>query len=155
MTYIVRGLDPAPYRALFEAPPEVLAENLAEWREIEAFGGHPCRVTLEEAQIGERVLLINFVSLDKPTPFRASHAIYVRENAQIAAVYEDCLPDMLVNRTLGLRGFTEDGYLHHGALAAAGEAHISIGELLRQSEVAYVDIHAAGYGCFIARAERN
>ncbi len=155
MTYIVRGLDPAPFRALFDAPPQVLKENLAEWREIESFGGHPCRVTLEEAQVGERVLLVNFVSQDRPTPFRASHAIYVRENAQAAAVYEDRLPEMLAGRTLGLRGFTEDGYLHDGSLAAPGEAHTGIGELLRQSEVAYVDIHAAGYGCFIARVERN
>mgnify|MGYP001285305561 CR=1 FL=1 len=101
------------------------------------------------------VLLINFQSLSKATPFRASHAIYVRENARTAAVFENRLPDMLAERTLGLRGFTGDGYLHDGSLAAPGEAHEGIGRLLRQSEVAYVDIHAAGYGCFIARAERN
>lgn len=155
MAYIVRGLDSARFVALFDAPPATLAANLAEWREVATDSGHPCRVTLEEAQVGERVLLINHTSLDKATPFRTSHAIYVREGARQAAAFEDRLPEMFMQRTLGLRGFSADGYLHDGTLAAPGEAHEAIGSLLAQSEVAYVDIHAAAYGCFLARAERN
>jgi len=36
--------------------------------------GFPCRVTLKDAEPGERVLLINYVHQPADTPYRASHA---------------------------------------------------------------------------------
>ena len=41
--------------------------------------GTPCRVTLADAEVGETVILINHTHLKADTPYRASHAIFVRE----------------------------------------------------------------------------
>ena len=41
----------------------------------------PCRVSLTDREIGERVLLLNHVSHDVANPYRASHAIFVAEGA--------------------------------------------------------------------------
>src|SRR5579859_6925047 len=46
--------------------------------------GFPCRVILQDAEIGEPVLLVNFEHLDVQTPFRSRYAVYVRQAAQPA-----------------------------------------------------------------------
>lgn len=155
MTFTVRGLDPDRFAALFTATPKELAAHRAEWVTVDSETGFPCRVSLENARPGEAVMLLNYAHLDKETPFHASHAIYVREGVSRAADHVDVLPPALAARNLGLRGFTGDGYLHDGELAFAGEADAGIARLLADPAVAYVDIHSAAYGCFLARAERS
>ena len=39
----------------------------------------PCRVSLTDRDVGERVLLINHVSHDVAEPYSATHAIFVAE----------------------------------------------------------------------------
>src|SRR5688500_2569376 len=90
MTYRIQGLDPAPFRPLFQLSDDALRERRA--RRVKAAGpGFPCRVSLEEARDGEQLILVNHVSHDVDTPFRASHAIYVREAADEAPLYADAL----------------------------------------------------------------
>ena len=43
--------------------------------------GYPCRITLEDAQPGERLFLINYEHLSANTPYRSAHAIFVKDGA--------------------------------------------------------------------------
>ena len=72
---------------------------------------------LDDAEIGETLLLVNHVSHDGNNPYRASHAIFVSENATEAAVYEDEIPPALDRRVLSLRAFDEAGMMIDAALA--------------------------------------
>src|SRR5688572_17759900 len=108
MAYQIRGLPPEPFLALTKLDDAALAARRAR-RAVADGPGFPCRVTLEEATPGEALLLINHVSHDAPTPFRASHAIYVREGAREAAALVDEVPAIFATRTLGLRGFDGEG----------------------------------------------
>ena len=54
--------------------------------------GYPCRVSLTDRALGERVLLVNHVSHEVTNPYRASHAIFVTEGEEDAAEYVDCAP---------------------------------------------------------------
>lgn len=47
----------------------------------DASGGFPCRVSLQDAVEGERLLLLPYEHHRVDTPYRASGPIYVRENA--------------------------------------------------------------------------
>ena len=116
--------------------------------------GFPCRVTLEDAAPGDSLLLLNHVSHDVATPFRSAYAIYVREGATDAPEHVDEAPAFLDHRTLGLRGFDCDGMLRRASVAGPGEADRSIRDLFAHDEVAYIDVHNAGAGCFLVRAER-
>jgi hypothetical protein len=149
MTYQIAGLDPALF-----ADVKGLIANGAIRTIANAPNAFPCRVTLEDAEPGEPLILLNYVSADVDTPFRASHAIYVREGATNAPLYRDAVPGYLNRRTLSLRGFDCAGMLHTAALARPGEADAGIRALLSDCEVSYVDAHNAAYGCFLARAER-
>ena len=150
MTYRIEGLDPARF-----ADTEALIAEGAIRMTADSAGGYPCRVTLEDAEPGESVILLNYISADVPTPFRASHAIFVREGATMAPRYEDMAPLYLERRTLSLRGFDRAGMLRNASVASPGGADAGIRGLLEDEEIDYVDVHNAAWGCFLARAERS
>ena len=114
MTYRIEGLDPARF-----ANVEALLSAGAIRMTVDKPGAFPCRVTLEDAEPGESVLLVNHVSADVATPFRASHAIFVREGAVRAPRYRDVAPPLLERRRLSLRAFDAMGMLRTGALRSA------------------------------------
>ena len=154
MAYRIEGLAPAAFESLFSMTDGELAERNAVRVTADADFGFPCRVSLSDAAPGEELVLFNHVSNDVPTPFRTAYAIYVRKGAAPAA-YQDEAPDYLDRRTLSLRGFGEVGMLKHGLLAQPGEADAQIRALFERPEIATIHAHAAAYGCFLARIERN
>ena len=154
MTYRVEGLQPNQFTSLFAMSDAELAERRAV-RVIADGPGFPCRVSLEEAGDGERLILVNHVSLDAETPFRASHAIYVREGAAAAPAFEDVLPPMLDRRRISLRAFSSDGMLVDGMVAEPGEGDAGVRALFERPEVAEIHAHTPAYGCFLARIQRN
>jgi hypothetical protein len=79
----------------------------------------------------------------------------VRKAAEAPASYEDEAPPYLDNRTLSLRGFGADGLLKNALLAMPGEADAKIRDLFGSPEIDTIHAHAATYGCFLARIERN
>lgn len=154
MTYQIRGLDPEPFRHLFAANEAALAAHRAVRRTADG-PGYPCRVSLEDARPGERVILVNHVSHDVETPFRTSYAIYLREAPGDPPRFVDELPAMLDRRTLGLRGFDSQGMLRDALLALPGEADGRIRTLFGDPRIASIHAHNAAHGCFLARVERD
>lgn len=155
MTYRIEGLDPARFAPLWALAPAELDQHRAARLTADSDRGFPCRVTLEDARAGERLLLLHPVHHDVAGPYRSAFAIFVREGAREAAVYEDRCPPCFEGRTLSLRGFDEKGALAEARLAAPGEADATIRALLADGRIAYIDAHNAAAGCFAARIERD
>ena len=80
----------------------------------------PCRITLDDAEIGETLLLAQPCSHDGDNPYRATHAIFVSEGATEAAVYEDEIPPALDRRILSLRAFDGEGMMQRRGARPAG-----------------------------------
>ena len=155
MVYRIEGLSPTPFRPLSELDDEALAARGAMRVTADSPTGYPCRISLDDAAPGERLILLNHVSHDVAGPFRTAYAIYVREDAPPPPVYVDETPDYLDRRTLSLRGFGADGLLKAARLAQPGESDAGIRALLADPAVACIHAHNAAYGCFLARIERN
>ena len=117
--------------------------------------GFPCRVTLDDAEPGEALLLVNHCSHDGDNPYRATHAIFVGEGAGDAAAYADEIPPALDRRVLSLRAFDQNGMMVDAALAQPGEADEVIRRLLADPVVDHIDAHNAIRGCFAARVDRS
>jgi len=117
--------------------------------------GFPCRVTLDDAEPGEALLLVNHCSHDGDNPYRATHAIFVGEGAADAAAYADEIPPALDRRVLSLRAFDQNGMMVDAALAQPGEADEVIRRLLADPVVDHIDAHNAIRGCFAARVDRS
>jgi hypothetical protein len=154
MSYIVKGIDPEPYRELFGLADEELASR-GIVRMTVTDPSFPCRVSLTDRVVGENVLLLNHVSHDVANPYRASHAIFIAEIDQDPAEYVDEVPPVFGPRVLSLRGFDRDGMMAQAILTQPGEADAGIRELLEDPEIATIHAHNATRGCFAAKIERN
>jgi hypothetical protein len=155
MTYRIEGLGRDAYARLLELDDEALALRNARRVIADSKPGFPCRVTLEEAEPGESLILFNHVSHDVPTPFRSAYAIYVREKAGAPACFVDEPPPVFAGRALGLRGFDFEGMLRGALLALPGESDSKILELFERPEIASIHVHNAAAGCFAAKIVRD
>jgi len=154
MSYVVRGLDPTPFKPLFGLSDEELAKHGAV-RMTVSDPTFPCRVSLTDRAIGETVLLVNHVSHDVANPYRATHAIFVTESQQGPAEYVDRVPPVFQTRVLSMRGFDKDGMMAEAILTQPGEAEDGIRRLFANPQIETIHAHNATRGCFSAKIERN
>ena len=154
MTYRIQGLDPTPFAALAGLSDLELAAAGAVRMTADRRPGFPCRATLDDAEPGETLLLVNHVSHDGG-PYHASHAIFVTEGLREPARFVDEVPPALDRRILSIRAFDANGMMAEAALAQPGEADAVIRRLLDDPAVDHLDAHNAIRGCFAARVERH
>ncbi len=154
MSYVIRGLDPAPFAPLYGLSDEALAGFGAVRRRADSKPGFPCRVTLDDAEPGEDLILINYQHLPVESPYRASYAIFVREGATEAAEYRDEVPLQLSRRLLALRAFDAEGMLLKGDVIDGNDLAGQIEPWLADPAVAYLHAYNARPGCFAARIDR-
>jgi len=152
-SYRVKGLDPAPYKPLFGLSDEELSDRGVVRMTVDD-PTFPCRVSLTDREIGEKVLLVNHVSHDVANPYRASHAIFVTEGEDEVAEYIDQVPPVFEKRVLSLRGFDADGMMAEAMLTQPGEADAGIRKLFANPEIVSIHAHNATRGCFAAKIER-
>jgi hypothetical protein len=155
MTYRITGIDPSPFAHLAGLDDSELARHGAVRMTADSDFGFPCRVTLEDAKPGEKLLLVNHCSHDGNNPYRATHAIFVGEEAREPARYQDEIPPVMKRRILSLRAFDGDGMMRNAVLAQPGEADGAIRGLLADGEVDHIDAHTATRGCFVGRIDRD
>jgi hypothetical protein len=150
MAFQIHGLPAAPFQPLFALDDAALAGHRAVRRIADASPGYPCRVSLRDAEPGESLVLVNYEHHPTTSPFRASHAVYVREHAEPAALAVGEVPAMLRSRLLSLRAFDAAGMLVAADVVDGGELEPALETLV--AAAAYVHIHFAKPGCYAALA---
>jgi hypothetical protein len=154
MSYRVTGLDPAPFRRLYGLSAEALAAEGVRRLVADAQPGFPDRIELRDAAPGETLLLLNYTHQPADTPYRASHAIFVREGAQTRFDRVSELPEALRIRPISLRAFSAAGDIVDADLAEGEAMDGAIRRLLANPDAAYLHAHYAKRGCYAARIER-
>ena len=156
MSFVIRGLPPEEFQMLFGLPNEALAARGVLRKTAEAKPGYPCRITLEDAEPGETLLLLNYESHGAPTPYRSSYAIFVRESARTAGVFVDVLPPVMERRPIALRIFDGDGMLIGADLGLhREETRGKIDAAFADPKASYIHAHNAMHGCFAAEIRRG
>jgi hypothetical protein len=155
MSFVIEGLDPAPFRHLYGLSDADLAHEGVIRMRADAKPGFPCRVTLEDAEPGEGLLLLNFEHLPVATPYRSRHAIFVRDGAERAARFEDEVPEQLAVRLLSVRAFDADGMMTDADVFDGAALAERIDTFFADPAIAYLHVHNAKRGCFAARVDRG
>lgn len=155
MTYRITGIEPSQYAHLVGLGDDELSRRGAKRMIVDNHPGFPCRVLLDDAAPGEPMLLVNHVSHEGNTPYRASHAIFVSERGARPATFVDEIPPGLDRRILSLRGFDQAGMMADAMLAQPGEADAMVRRMLSNPDIDHVDAHTATRGCFMGRFERS
>ena len=150
MGFQVSGLEYAQFAPLFALSDAELAERSIVRRVADAKPGFPCRVSLEDAEPGETLLLLNYEHLGVASPYRACHAIYVRENAKRATPERGEIPEVLAKRLLSMRAYDRTGMMVEADVVQGREAAPLIERMLANPNVAFLHAHNAKPGCFAA-----
>src|SRR5579859_4519805 len=110
MHFRITGLPAEPFAELFSLSDEALAARRAVRVTADRNHGYPCRISLTDAEPGQSLILLNYEHQSADSPFRASHAIYIREGER---QYDeiDAVPDQLRRRLLSVRSFDAHGML--------------------------------------------
>lgn len=155
MPFTITGLPPQDFAHLAGLSDEVLrAQNIVR-KTADAKPGYPCRVTLQDAEPGETVYLLNHESHDVPTPYASRYAIFVRETASDAATFRGELPPVFANRPIALRLFSEGGMLVGADMGVNADLKTKIEQAFGREDVAYIHAHNAMHGCFVAEIRRT
>lgn len=155
MSFTISGLPVDEFQPLFGLPDAALAARGVIRKRADKKPGYPCRITLEDAEPGEDVLLLNYVSHKAQTPYRSAYAVYVRESAEKPAVFVDELPPVFRGRPIALRIFDAGGMLIGADLSLNGEARDNIARAFDNPHAAYIHAHNAMHGCFAAEIKRR
>jgi len=155
MSFRISGLDPQPFRRFYGMSDEALAAHGVRRMTVDQSPGFPDRIELRDLEIGEKALLLNYMHQPAESPYRSSHAVFVREGATTALDVVDDVPDVIRRRLISLRAFSWDGYMLDADVMGGMEIESTINRFFENYDVAYLHAHYAKFGCFAARITRD
>jgi hypothetical protein len=148
------GLPVAQFQSLFSLDDNELAQKDARRLIVDAKPGFPCRVSLQDAEIGERVILVPFVHHDVESPYRASGPIFVCETAKQIELAPGEIPDVVAGRIMSVRAYNDKGMMVNAAVTPGKELESQIEKFFGDAKISYLHLHNAGAGCYSCRVER-
>ena len=96
---------------LFSINDAELASRGAKRMTVDENPGYPCRVSLMDAPVGERVILTPFEHHGENSPYKSAGPIFVREAGQTARPEVNEIPVMFHHRLLSMRGYDNAGMM--------------------------------------------
>lgn len=115
---------------------------------------YPCRVSLNDATKGDRLILVNYEHLPVSSPYRSAHAIYVAEGSKETSTLYAKVPKPILRSTVSIRAFDADDMMINADITAGKEAEKLILRFFENPDTAYLHVHYAKRGCFAARVCR-
>jgi hypothetical protein len=154
MNFRTRGLSPELFIGLYGLADEELAARGARRYIADACPGFPDRIEVRDVDKGAAVLLVNHMHQPEDTPYRASHAILIREGAERAYDAVNEIPPALIVRPLSVRAFSSNHWMVDADLCDGQVLELLVQRFLSDAGVAYLQVHFAKRGCYAARIER-
>ena len=154
MPFRITGLSAAPFQPLFGLSDAELAQRGVKRYVADKKPGFPDRIEMRDVEPGEAVLLLNHTCQPADTPYRATHAIFVREGARETFDAVDQVPEVMRGRLLSLRAYDADGMMLDADVVEGSEVEPIIERLFANPAVSYIHVHNAKRGCYSGRIDR-
>ena len=155
MDYVISGLPLQPFQSFFGLDEAALRAHGIVRQVADSKPGFPCRITLEDAEPGETLLLLPWTHLDVDTPYRAGGPIFVREAATAPAVFRNTIPEQQRRRLLSVRAYDADGWMRDAEVVEGVELEALIDRCFADAQVAFLHVHNARRGCYACRVDRG
>jgi hypothetical protein len=155
MEYVVSGLPVQLFQPLFGLGAAELRAHGVVRLTVDSNPGFPCRVSLEDAQLGESVLLLPWQHLDVETPYRAGGPIFVRETARDQTRIRNAIPEQQRSRLLSVRAYDAEDWMLDAEVVEGALLESLIGRFFDNARVAYLHVHNARRGCYACRVDRG
>ncbi len=153
MAYRINGLAPESFAPLWACDAAALAKQGIRRVVADSDRGFPCRISLQDAAAGETLLLLPYRHHAVDGPYQASGAIFIRQHAGQCAHHLDQVPSFLSRRMLSLRAYDAPGMLRHAEVVSGDAVDTAIRSSLARPGIAYLHLHNAAWGCYLASVE--
>ena len=153
MAFRIQGLPADTFCGLFSKSDEELAELGMKRYVADQKPGFPCRVSLQDAEVGETLILGPFEHHGHG-PYRASGPIFVREKAAPSDLGVNEVPELLSIRPISLRGYDRSGLMRDADVVDGRDLASAIERLFSDSQIEYIHAHYASPGCFACAIQR-
>lgn len=148
------GLDPTPFAPLFALPDAELARRNMVRMFADSDSGYPCRVSLEDAAIGDELLLLPFEHLPEASPYRSSGPVFVRRHAKQRVLAPGEVPPYVTRRMISLRVYDTTHRMIDAHVLEGPEVAACMTQAFAHPHAAYIHLHNARRGCFSCRVDR-
>ena len=155
MNFRITGLDAAQFEHLFGLSDDELKTHNAKRYIADTKPGFPCRITLEDAEPGEALLLAPHRHHDAQTAYASQGPIFVRERKATRAEWHNEIPPQLQVRLISLRAYDADGMMVDADVVDGKDLRPLIEKFLARDDTSYVHAHFARRGCYAALIERS
>lgn len=142
------------FKHLFSMNDAELASLNTRRMTVDEHPGFPCRVSLMDAPVGERVILTHFQHHDAKSPYQATGPIFVRELAQTSKPAVNEVPVMFHHRLLSVRAYDEAAMMKAARVLEGSALENTIRDLFNDEAISYLQIHNAAPGCFNCTVQR-
>lgn len=153
MSFRVTGLGAGQFETLFSLSDSELAARGIRRVIADAPHSAPCRVTLEDADPGEELLLLPFAHHQADSPYRASGPIYVRKAAREAFDRVGTLPPVFAGRLLSVRAYDAAGMMQDAEVVDS-DPRVLFDRFFADPDVEYLHVHYARRGCYSCQVVR-
>jgi hypothetical protein len=153
-SFQITSLTPAEFTMLFQFNNDELARIGALRMTANKAGKFPCRISLEDAQPGEEVILLNYQHHQTDSPYRASGPIFIKPDGKKAELDVNEIPKFLEHRYLSLRSYTKNGMMNEAFTSEGKDLALVLQKAFNNADTAYIHIHNARHGCYLCAALR-
>ena len=148
------GLARDPFEHLFDLTDDELGKHGAVRRVATESLGFPCRISLEDAKVGEELLLLPYVHQPVSSPYRASGPIFIRRNAEQCRLPAGEIPNCVSRRLMSVRAYDAGDMMIEATVCEGTLVGRELERLFNDSRVAYVHLHNAKQACFSCAVTR-
>jgi len=149
------SLSPEQFSHLFSLTAEQLAPLGVVRVTADAKPGFPCRISLQDAEPGEQLLLLPYEHQPSSSAYRASGPIYVRAGSQQSHLQPGEIPPYVSLRQIPVRTYDARHMMVGAEVCPGGEVAKEIQRQFSDPVVSYIHLHNAKRGCFSCRVESS
>ena len=150
----LKSLEDKEFSNIFELDNLELEKIGAVRMMVDESPGFPCRVSLQDAEIGEEVILLPYQHHKTNSPYQANGPIFVRKIAKTATLDTNEIPQMFNHRLLSLRGYDKNGIMKDASVIEGQNLKEQIIQTFKNEDINYIHIHNAKPGCYNCVVER-
>ncbi|QCX38439.1 DUF1203 domain-containing protein [Aureibaculum algae] len=154
MSFRIYALDDKKFSQLFELSDFELEKIGGKRMTVDENPGFPCRVSLEDAAIGEEIILIPYDFHNTIGPYQAKGPIFIRRNIKTKKLAKNEIPKMLNHRLLSFRGYDKNGIMKSAITEKGDKTKEIIEKVFDNDEIEYIHIHNASPGCYNCEVKR-
>ena len=154
MNFKVKALNHLEFKQFFEKSDIELKKQGIQRMIVDQKPGYPCRVSLEDAEIGDEVILMSYEFHKTNSPYTSRGPIFIRKGIETKEFNNNQIPLMLNHRLLSFRGYDKNGFMKIAKTEKGVDAKRVIIQLFENPKVEYIHIHNSSPGCYNCEVRR-